>query len=96
MPLKASASIQIQYFLKKYDGGNEMYLAKDLIENPVTNPKYVYCERASIQKNCSPLNIVPYVTDFQVILRDVEVNPDISRDPLIVLKLNSKAANWFI
>jgi len=64
--------IQIQYFLKKYDSGNEMYLAKDVIENPVTNPKYVYCERVSVQKNCSPLNIVPYVTDFQVILRDVD------------------------
>ena len=64
--------IQIQYFLKKYDSGNEMYLAKDFIENPVTNPRYVYCERVSVQKNCSPLNIVPYVTDFQVVLRDVD------------------------
>ena len=64
--------IKIQYFLKKYDNGNEMYLAKDVIENPVTNPKYFYCERASVQKNCAPLNIVPHVTDFQVILRDVD------------------------
>ena len=64
--------IQIQYFLKKYDNGDEMYLAKDVIENPVNNPKYVYCERASVQKNCVPLNIVPYVTDFQVILRDAD------------------------
>ena len=64
--------IKIQYFLKKYDNGNEMYLAKDVIENPVTNPKYFYCERASVQKNCAPLNIVPHVTDFQVILRDID------------------------
>ena len=65
--------IQIQYFLKKYDSGNEMYLAKDAIENPgESSQRKIYCERVSAQKNCVPLNIVPYVTDFQVILRDVD------------------------
>ena len=37
-----------------------------------------------------------YKTLLAVMFRDVEENPDMSRDPLIVLKLNSKADNWFI
>ena len=65
--------IQIQYFLKKYDSGNEMYLAKDVIENPgESSQRKIYCDRIDIDKNCVPLNIVPYVTDFQVVLRDVD------------------------
>jgi hypothetical protein len=39
-----------------------MYLSRDVVENPVTNPKQLLLNEI----------IVPYVTDFQVVLKDID------------------------
>ena len=66
---------EIRYFLTRYENNvNEMYLAREVIENPTTNPKRVYCESYSAQKNCSPESIVPYASDFQVVFIDKDGN----------------------
>ena len=62
--------IQVEYYIVKT--GNQTNLVKQLIENPESSdPKKYYCERYSSQKNCKPLVIVENVTDFQVVLKDI-------------------------
>jgi len=60
--------IQTEYYIEQT--GSQTNLVKQLIENPVVDPKKAYCERYDIQKNCKPMVIVENVTDFQVVLRD--------------------------
>tara|TARA_B100000959_G_scaffold178280_1_gene186466 strand:- start:1810 stop:2544 length:735 start_codon:yes stop_codon:yes gene_type:complete len=60
--------MQAEYYIEQT--GSQTNLVKQLIENPEVNPKKVYCERYSSQKNCKPMVIVENVTDFQVVLRD--------------------------
>ena len=66
--------LRIRYYLKKYPTGKEMFLAREVVENPTNSPKLRYCERYITQKNCEPQNIVPFVTDFQVVFKDVNGN----------------------
>ena len=67
---------EIRYFLTTYENNvDEMYLAREVIENPTTNPKRVYCESYGAQKNCSPESIVPYASDFQVVFKNANGNP---------------------
>ena len=66
--------IRIRYFLKKYPTGSDMFLAREVVENPTNGPKLRYCERYSSQRNCEPQNIVPFVTDFQIVLKNIEGN----------------------
>ena len=60
--------IQTEYYIEQT--GSQTNLVKQLIENPVVDPKKAYCERYSNQRNCKPMVIVENVTDFQVVLRD--------------------------
>ena len=60
--------IQSEYYIEQT--GSQTNLVKQLIENPVVDPKKAYCERYSNQRNCKPMIIVENVTDFQVVLRD--------------------------
>ena len=60
--------IQSEYYIEQT--GSQTNLVKQLIENPVVDPKKAYCERYSNQRNCKPMVIVENVTDFQVVLRD--------------------------
>ena len=60
--------IQTEYYIEQT--GSQTNLVKQLIENPVVDPKKAYCERYDIQRNCKPMIIVENVTDFQVVLRD--------------------------
>ena len=60
--------IQAEYYIEQT--GNQTNLVKQLIENPVVDPKKAYCENYRNQKNCKPMIIVENVTDFQVVLRD--------------------------
>ena len=70
---------EIRYYLIAYDRNNlkeangriSFYLAREVIENPTTNPKRVYCERYKNQKDCAPIMITPFVSDFQVVFKDV-------------------------
>ena len=64
--------LRIRYFLKKYPTGSDMFLAREVVENPTNGPKLRYCERYSSQRNCVPQNIVPFVTDFQIVLKNSE------------------------
>ena len=66
--------LRIRYYLKKYPTGKEMFLAREVVENPTNSPKLRHCERYKTQKNCEPQNIVPFVTDFQVVFKDVNGN----------------------
>ena len=66
--------LRIRYFLKKYSTGSDMFLAREVVENPTNSPKLRYCERYSSQKNCEPQSIVPFVTDFQVVFKDANGN----------------------
>ena len=66
--------LRIRYFLKKYPTGSDMFLAREVVENPTNGPKLRYCERYSSQRNCEPQNIVPFVTDFQIVLKNIEGN----------------------
>ena len=66
--------LEVRYYLKQNTSTNDYSLVRELIENPVVQPKYVNCERWDIQKNCTPITIVPQVTDFQVILKDINGN----------------------
>ena len=66
--------LRIRYYLKKYPTGKEMFLAREVVENPTNSPKLRYCDRYSSQKNCEPQNIVPFVTDFQVVFKDANGN----------------------
>ena len=61
--------IQAEYYIVKT--GNQTNLVKKLIENPQFENMQVYCERFDNQKNCKPLVIVENVTDFQVVLKDI-------------------------
>ena len=75
--------IRIRYFLKKYPTGSDMFLAREVVENPTNGPKLRYCERYSSQRNCEPQNIVPFVTDFQIVLKNIEgneINPVCEKD----------------
>ena len=60
--------MQAEYYIEQI--GSQTNLVKQLIENPVLDPKEMYCERHDISKNCKPIVIVENVTDFQVVLRD--------------------------
>ena len=60
--------VQTEYYIEQT--GSQTNLVKQLIENPVVDPKKAYCERYSNQRNCKPMVIVENVTDFQVVLRD--------------------------
>ena len=62
--------LRIRYYLKKYPTGKEMFLAREVVENPTNSPKLRHCQRYKTQKNCEPQNIVPFVTDFQVVFKD--------------------------
>ena len=65
-----STRAQVEYYTEKT--GSQTNLVKQLIENPESSdPKKAYCERYRTQKNCKPLVIVENVTDFQVVLKDV-------------------------
>ena len=77
--------LRIRYFLKKHPTGSDMFLAREVVENPTTgsNAKLRHCERYKTQKNCQPQNIVPFVTDFQIVLNDVngdEIKPVCEKD----------------
>ena len=61
--------IQAEYYIVKT--GDQTNLVKKLIENPQFENRQVYCERSDTQKNCKPLVIVENVTDFQVVLKDI-------------------------
>lgn len=56
-----SDRVRIYYRVRKYKNSNDMYLSRDVVENPVTNPKQLLLNEI----------IVPYVTDFQVVLKDI-------------------------
>ena len=64
-----STRLQAEYYIVKT--GNQTNLVKKLIENPQFENRQVYCERSDTQKNCKPLVIVENVTDFQVVLKDI-------------------------
>ena len=71
--------LKISYFLKKYNTSNDMYLGREVIENPKVKNSYGMgmkrnCERYRNQRNCVPQMIVPFVTDFQVVFKDVNGN----------------------
>ena len=51
-----------------------MFLAREVVENPTNGPKLRYCDNYKNQRNCQPQNIVSFVTDFQVVLKDVNGN----------------------
>ncbi len=57
-----SDRVRIYYRVRKYKNSNDMYLSRDVVENPVTNPKTALANEI----------IVPYVTDFQVVLKDID------------------------
>ena len=61
--------MQAEYYIVKT--GDKTNLVKKLIENPQFENRQVYCERSDTQKNCKPLVIVENVTDFQVVLKDI-------------------------
>ena len=70
--------VEIRYFLIAYDRNNlkeangriSFYLAREVIENPTTNPKRVYCKKYRNQTDCAPIMITPFVSDFQVVFKD--------------------------
>lgn len=64
-----STRMQAEYYIVKT--GDQTNLVKKLIENPQFENRQVYCERSDTQKNCEPLVIVENVTDFQVVLKDI-------------------------
>ena len=64
-----STRMQAEYYIVKT--GDQTNLVKKLIENPQFENRQVYCERFDNQKNCKPLVIVENVTDFQVVLKDI-------------------------
>ena len=64
-----STRLQAEYYIVKT--GNQTNLVKKLIENPQFENMQVYCERFDNQKNFKPLVIVENVTDFQVVLKDI-------------------------
>ena len=64
-----STRMQAEYYIVKT--GDQTNLVKKLIENPQFENRQVYCERSDTQKNCKPLVIVENVTDFQVVLKDI-------------------------
>ena len=64
-----STRLQAEYYTVKT--GDQTNLVKKLIENPQFENRQVYCERSDTQKNCEPLVIVENVTDFQVVLKDI-------------------------
>ena len=64
-----STRLQAEYYIVKT--GDQTNLVKKLIENPQFENRQVYCERSDTQKNCKPLVIVENVTDFQVVLKDI-------------------------
>jgi len=57
-----SDRLRIYYRVRKYKNSSDMYLSRDVVENPVTNPKQLLLNEI----------IVPYVTDFQVVLKDID------------------------
>ncbi len=71
--------VEIRYYLMAYDRNNlkeangriSFYLAREVIENPTTNPKRVYCKKYRNQTDCAPIMITPFVSDFQVVFKDV-------------------------
>ena len=66
--------LRIRYYVEKYSTGSDMFLAREVVENPKNDPKLRYCENYKNQRNCEPQNIVSFVTDFQVVLKDINGN----------------------
>ena len=72
----AKDRLKISYYLKKDQSTNAMSLVRDQILNPKVKNQWGYglnlnCSaEASKQTNCQPKVVVPYVTDFQVVLKD--------------------------
>ena len=54
--------VRIYYRVRKYKDSNDMFLGRDVVENPVTAHKQLLLNEI----------IVPYVTDFQVVLKDID------------------------
>ena len=54
--------VRIYYRVRKYKNSNDMFLGRDVVENPVTAHKQLLLNEI----------IVPYVTDFQVVLKDID------------------------
>ena len=69
----ATDRLEILYYLEKNNSG-ETYLVREMIENPVTNPMKMNCERVRTQKNCVPVTIIENATDFQVFFNDKSGN----------------------
>ena len=46
--------LRIRYFLKKYPTGSDMFLAREVVENPTNGPKLRYCDNYKNQRNCQP------------------------------------------
>ena len=71
---------EIRYYLAAYDrnslkeanGRSIFYLAREVIEKQIgKNPKKVYCKKYRNQTDCEPIKIVNFVSDFQVVFKDV-------------------------
>ncbi len=71
---------EIRYYLIAYDhnnlkeanGRNSFYLAREVIEKQIgKNPKKAYCKKYRNQTDCAPIMITPFVSDFQVVFKDV-------------------------
>ena len=66
--------------LKEANGRSTFYLAREEIENPSINYTYqgknyglgkkMNCQNLKRQKECAPIMITPYVSDFQVVFKD--------------------------
>ena len=58
--------------LKEANGRISFYLAREVIEKQIgKNPKKVYCKKYRNQTDCAPIMITPFVSDFQVVFKDV-------------------------
>ena len=74
----ANERLRIRYYLKDNSaerGGK--FLAREVVENPATgsDARLRHCKNYRNQRGCVPQNIIPFVTDFQVIFKDVDGNP---------------------
>ena len=66
--------------LKEANGRSTFYLAREEIENPSINYTYqgqnyglgkrMNCQNLKRQKECAPIMITPFVSDFQVVFKD--------------------------
>ena len=94
--------VEIRYYLIAYDrkslkeanGRFSFYLAREVIEKQIgKNPKKVYCKKYRNQTDCAPIMITPFVSDFQVVFKDVngeELNDVCFNCSLQIAKDNQK------